>query len=936
MFVKQISSLVNKSKAFLLITLCLFSCTSFSNAVDESASVPSCAPVELDSVVREKLFLDKILISKDNDFFRVLIKPNKEDDIKSLKILGKDLKFFDIFDGIAITISKADLLNQIDRGKIISVWENSVITAAGSDTQLTSLSYTRDVDDYNSKVKSQALWDLGFYGNDTIVAILDTGIKSTHPALNVNMDNENRIIDGWNFIENNANYEDDNGHGTKVAGIIGGNGLAGYDRGVAPNCDFLIGKILSYDATGTVEDLIEGLDWAIANGADVINLSLGKDVTEKDSPEVEAVNNAVESGIVVCVASGNSRGDPSLGYNDKYTVLSPGISMKAITVGAVDNNSVLYEKSSAGPIVPHYNQSSENLLLDSPDFDETWMKPDVVAPGVLLNTTSTHLQGTTLASGTSYSTAVVSGVCSLLKQVYPDQKPSVLKASLLETSESLVIDYISPYAEHINFLIPETHQGAGLVDVNESRVYLQNPNSITVWPSNAPYLRNIFLKNERHSFYIHLFINKEINRLSLILPAPLSDFFSLSIPSFYDIGQYDLLVNFTTENLYTGHIVNSIDFNVSSEIFSLNIDFQVRYGKGRILFDVSENGNQQFYSMFGNLHYLYDFARSYGLTPQVLNIDGDAEQLSQMNLNDFEVIALINPSFNSLTSLDEAIISDYIYPGGEYQGGTLIILPSDLSNVTKLNSILGITDIVYTPTGLINETIDLTLEAHRIASYPSEIQQLFIPSPFEVIRYNDSLNSIADRFAYYDNRENNGSLIIAANDLDMFLNSPYLYNEFKINYDISNLVLNFGDNLELLENIISNSVETLVDINYTISELEVVQGKETLEIRTNAVNTYKPLTNWDFYLTIEKNGIILARSYDVIDYENGTHLLVFNPANFSISPQKYTLAVRSSAGTYYWTIRIIANVSWGPIVVEISLALCIVYLLIVRKKRPKS
>jgi len=87
---------------------------------------------------------------------------------------------------------------------------------------------------------------------------------------------------------------------------------------------------------------------------------------------------------------------------------------------------------------------------------------------------------------------------------------------------------------------------------------------------------------------------------------------------------------------------------------------------------------------------------------------------------------------------------------------------------------------------------------------------------------------------------------------------------------------------------------------------------------------------------LEKNGLILDRSYDLIDYENGTHLLIFNPANFSISPGKYTLAVRSSAGTYYWTIRIIAKVSWGPIVVEISLVLCIVYLLIIRKKRPKS
>ena len=255
--------------------------------------------VELSSIFQEKFFLEEILKKKDNDFFRVLLKTQNEETIRSLKVLGKDLKTFETFSGVAVTISKGDLLKQVERGNILAVWKNSVIKTTSSDTQLTSLGLIRGVDDYNSKIKSQVLWDLGFFGNDTLVAILDTGIKANHPALGTNMDGQNRIINGWNFLDDNANVEDDNGHGTEVAGIIGSNGLSGYERGVAPNCNFLIGKILSYDATGSVEDLIDGIDWAVTNGADIINLSLGKVVTDKESPEVEAVNNAVENGIVV-------------------------------------------------------------------------------------------------------------------------------------------------------------------------------------------------------------------------------------------------------------------------------------------------------------------------------------------------------------------------------------------------------------------------------------------------------------------------------------------------------------------------------------------------------------------------------------------------------------------------------------------------------------
>jgi subtilisin family serine protease len=937
-YVKQISSILKKYSTILIIFLCLFSYNSYGYVIDFSSLEQNSNPTELASIFQEEVFLNKILQSNDNDNFRVIVKVRNEDAVRSLNIVGKSMKKFNSFNGLAVTLSRSDLLSQINTGNILALWENSVIKATGSDYQLTSLGLVREIDDYNSKVNSQFLWDLGYFGNDSIVAILDTGIKTDHLALETNMDGENRIVDGWNFIDNNANIEDDNGHGTEVAGIIGGNGLFGYDRGVAPNCKFLIGKILTYDATGSIEDLIEGIDWALANGADVINLSLGKVVTDKESPEIQAVNNAIESGVIVCVSSGNSRGIAEFGYNDKYTILSPGIAMKAITVGAIDNNKILYEESSAGPVAVNYDANTDNFLFDSIDKDDTWLKPDVVAPGVLLNTTSTEIQGTEIVSGTSYSTAVVSGVCALLNQKYPNSKPSVIKASLLETSESLVIDYISPFVEYINFYVPEVYQGAGLVDANASSIYLQNPEKITIWPSIMPYAQEVFFRNERHSFYIHLFINEEIDSLIVSLPGPLREFIDLSIPSNYDIGQYDILVELKTENQFSGYIGSYINFNASSEIFSLDVYFYVKAARGRILLDTNEVGDQQFYSIFGNLNNFIDIAKFYGLIPEILKRDLYSPSFAEMNLNDYEVIALINHNsslLHSFSVLDSSSISDYILPNGDYEGGSVIFLPSQESDIDNLNSILGTINTSYAITGIINETLDLSSNDHKLTSDPNYIVDIFQPSVFDVIKANDTINTISDRFVSFDDRNNNGSLVLALNDVSAFLDSPYLYNALKMDYDISNLVLNFGDNLELLHNVLENSVVTSVNFDYSISNLEVIQGKEILEIRVNATNIYKPLTDWDFFLTVEKEDTILAREFNIIDCKNGTHLILFNPANYSISPGKYTISVRSSTGSYSWEIQVLAKVSWGPIVVEISLALCIVYLLITRRRKTK-
>ncbi|MCG3256841.1 MAG: hypothetical protein KAU62_12175, partial [Candidatus Heimdallarchaeota archaeon] len=313
--------------------------------------------------------------------------------------------------------------------------------------------------------------------------------------------------------------------------------------------------------------------------------------------------------------------------------------------------------------------------------------------------------------------------------------------------------------------------------------------------------------------------------------------------------------------------------------------------------------------------------------------------LNQLDLNNYEVIALINHNnslLHNFSSLDSSAILDYIYPGEDYSGGAIVIFPSKESDISSLNSLLDALNITYSQTGLINETINLSSDFHLLTSNPNSLQEIFIPSPFDVMKTNDSDSTIFDRFVYFDYRSNNGSLVVAVNDLSMFLDSPYLYDDLQMDYKVLNSALNFGDNQELLHNIMRAAVVTNLEFAYNISSLEVVKGEDTIKVTINAANNYKPLTNWDFYLTVENRDVIIVRNYDKIDYGNGTYLIIFDPSLYSISPGEHTLAIRSSFGTHSWKIHILAKVSWGPIVVEISLTVCVVYLLITRKKRVKS
>ena len=278
----------------------------------------------------------------------------------------------------------------------------------------------------------------GATGRGIGVAVIDSGIAS-HPAL------RNRVVASVDFTSRNGLGRDLYGHGTHVAGIIAGSPDSGY-TGVAPGAHLVSLKVLDADGSGDTSDVIAAIDWVIENRARyrlrIINLSLGHPVFEsyREDPLCQAVQRAVDAGIIVVTAAGNF-GKTEDGKAVIGGIVSPGNSPAALTVGASNtrgtaqrSDDVMATYSSRGPT------AIDGLL-----------KPEVVAPGnriVAPAAAGAYLTRTFRErvvsgqgggayiemSGTSMSTAVVSGSLALLLDARPSLTPAQAKAALQVTS----------------------------------------------------------------------------------------------------------------------------------------------------------------------------------------------------------------------------------------------------------------------------------------------------------------------------------------------------------------------------------------------------------------------------------------------------------------------------------------------------------------------
>ncbi|MFD4604616.1 S8 family serine peptidase [Streptomyces sp. NPDC058464] len=275
-------------------------------------------------------------------------------------------------------------------------------------------------------------WKAGYDGKGVKVAILDTGIDVTHADL------KGKVVAAKDF-SSSGTTDDYVGHGTHVASTIAGTGAAsgGKYKGVAPGASLINGKVLDNSGSGEDSAIIAGMQWAVAQGAKVINMSLGGSDTYGTDPMEKAINDLSKSdGVLFAVAAGNS------GPKDQ-TLDTPGSAASAITVAAVGHDDSLTSFSSRGP-------TADGAL-----------KPDISAPGLyIVGAKAKHgtigdpsgTAGYVTMSGTSMATPHVAGAAAILAQEHSDWSGDRIKAALMGSAE--------PHAD-----LTAYQQGAGRVDL---------------------------------------------------------------------------------------------------------------------------------------------------------------------------------------------------------------------------------------------------------------------------------------------------------------------------------------------------------------------------------------------------------------------------------------------------------------------------------------
>jgi len=283
---------------------------------------------------------------------------------------------------------------------------------------------------------SQAVpWNIAMVGADRVwsrvtgagvkVAVLDTGIDDDHPDLTV--------TGGVSMVPGITSWDDDQGHGTHCAGIIGARNNTTGVVGVAPGCDLYAVKVLNSAGSGRLSWILAGMGWAESNGMAVASLSLGSNVSSPDAACTLAYQRAADrlnqAGCVVVAAAGNNGRDPVNPW-----VGNPARCAGFMAVAAVDQNRNLADFSSRGPASLCSNCGVE-----------------ISAPGVSINST-VRGGGLGRKSGTSMACPHVSGAAALLKELHPTWGPDRIRDRLKTTAGDL-----GAPGNDVNF-------GAGLLD----------------------------------------------------------------------------------------------------------------------------------------------------------------------------------------------------------------------------------------------------------------------------------------------------------------------------------------------------------------------------------------------------------------------------------------------------------------------------------------
>ncbi|HBH11541.1 MAG: Peptidase S8 and S53 subtilisin kexin sedolisin [Clostridiales bacterium 38_11] len=302
-------------------------------------------------------------------------------------------------------------IRRIQKPRNIGIIRPITKIKVGKDFIIDNLSQTNDIEANDPGVKSQwavsytnanHVWPLVEQKETIYVAIVDTGVDYTHPDLKNRVD----LGKGYDFINNDSDPMDDNGHGTHISGIIAaemnnGEGIVG----VAGTLDVRIIpiKVLDSEGYGQSDIVAKGIEYAVDQGANIINLSLGGPGEDVDI--ANAVRYASEKGVLVVAASGNDNQN-----SDSYT---PAGLENVYTVGAI------------------------NPLKTKARFSNYGNSVEAVAPGVKILSAVPGNQYEAW-DGTSMAAPVVSGIASIMLAQKPDIDVDELVAILNESAEDIL------------------------------------------------------------------------------------------------------------------------------------------------------------------------------------------------------------------------------------------------------------------------------------------------------------------------------------------------------------------------------------------------------------------------------------------------------------------------------------------------------------------
>ncbi len=416
---------------FLLLLL-LTSITGAATYVNVSEKIPSKISFQVKSQMLDKGKVPVIIILRNQTSIDNLSKKstipllknrtfnsqrNLLDILTEEKMRGKaeKIKQFWIVNAIAVNASP-ELIEKLSKNEEVAYIQSDSVfhileyyPMSNSTTQIANA--TSEI----KRINTTKVWEAGIDGTGINVSVIDTGINSLNPDI------IGRVINWVDYAGTppRSSPYDDNGHGTHVAGTIGGNGIGGITTGVAPNVSLLIAKVCDFHGYCFDSDIIDATQWSVEHNSDVISISLGG---SRDIALKIAIDNAVDMGVVVIAAAGNS--GPGSG-----TVEFPGGEKNVIAVGAVGSSDNIASFSSRGPII-----------VDG----EVLIKPDVSAPGISIISLNYLSNGYTIKSGTSMATPHVSGATALILQaarkkgifISPDQVKNILENTSVDLGDT--------------------------------------------------------------------------------------------------------------------------------------------------------------------------------------------------------------------------------------------------------------------------------------------------------------------------------------------------------------------------------------------------------------------------------------------------------------------------------------------------------------------